>query len=77
MALSIYFDEHYPELDLGAMSYWDIGKLNPHLIYQQASQFIPNIYIEEEIDTLPQYHLSYWQDEGDSFWQCRYCSFWC
>jgi hypothetical protein len=66
--------------DLGAMSYWDIGKLNPHLIYQQASQFIPNIscyIIEEEIDTLPQYQLSYWQDERDSFWQCRYCSFWC
>jgi hypothetical protein len=79
MALSLYFDEHYPELDLGAMSYWDIGRLI-HIWFINRHRRLFQRYtaiIEEGIDPLPQYHLSYWQDERDSFWQCQYCSFWC
>lgn len=80
MALDAYMCEFFPEVDLGAVSYWDIGKLNPHSIFHGAIQFIPDIYeriIQEEMQHLPQIHLTFWKTDEETFWQCQYCSFWC
>jgi hypothetical protein len=52
MALSTYMEIYHPEVDIGAMTYWEIGDLESSLIFVGAQQYIPEIYsriIQEEV----------------------------
>jgi hypothetical protein len=81
MALATFVEVNYPELDLGGMTYWQIGEIDVTSIFPEAFQFIPEIYsriFDEEISSLPQIHLKFWKTHNqETYWSCKYCSFWC
>ena len=62
MALSNYFEKEHPDLDLGGLTYWEIGEIPLHSIYPQAKLFLPFVYrniIEDEKSYLPHIHLNF------------------
>jgi hypothetical protein len=81
MALATFVEVNYPELDLGGMTYWQIGEIDVTSIFPEAFQFIPEIYsriFDEEISSHPQIHLKLWKTHNqETYWSCKYCSFWC
>jgi hypothetical protein len=76
MALATFMEINFPDKDLGAMTYWEIGQMKASSIFPDATQFISRI-INEEMEYLPQVHLNFWKTSQLFFWSCKYCSFWC
>jgi hypothetical protein len=64
---------YYPEVDIGSLTYWEIGEMNPQEI-SSSTTIYSDVYLRifvEEISYLPHHHLWFWRTDQD----CKYCSF--